>query len=63
MTNQQIAQLARENGYSAKVNRGHVIISLKNRKPSQMEIGSELDIPSGLIRNHRNGVSIYGSDS
>ena len=63
MTNQQITELARDKGYSAEVKSGRVDISLKNRKPSQMEISRELDIPSGLIHSHPQGVVIYGSDS
>ena len=62
MTNQQIAQLARENGYRADREGGGIVVWLITRKPSQIEIGRELDIPRGLIHHHPQGVVIYGSE-
>ena len=63
MTNQQIAQLARDKGYHAEINGSRIIISLYLRKVSMMEIESELDIPTEFVWSHAFGVAIYGSDS
>jgi hypothetical protein len=63
MTNQQIAQLARDRGYRADHEYGGIVVWLINRKPSMMEIGRELNISCGLLHNHRAGIVIYGSDS
>ena len=63
MTNSEIAQLARDKGFRANFENGGVVVWLINRKPSQMEVGRKLDIPSGLIHHDPQGALIFGSDS
>ena len=63
MTNEQIKQTAKENGFAAKIEKGRVVISLQLRKISLMEVDAILDIPRNCITSHYAGVAVYGSDS
>lgn len=64
MNHQEIAKLAKDKGFEAKVTVGYagykVFITLKNRKPSRMEVMNELNI-SGTdykVKSVRNGVLV-----
>ena len=71
MTNQQVAELAREKGYGAKVGNGfnfkggvsrRVLIRLQNRGVGLMEV--EAMFPEMAMQKHPTcGVLVYGSDS
>jgi len=63
MTNQQIVTIAKQNGFAAKIEKGRVIISLKVRKISLMEVDAIIDLPRKCITSHYAGVAVYGSDS
>ena len=72
MTNQQIAIQAMTMGYGAKIENGRwdsgwttkrVIVWLRNRKVSVMEVVNELALPRSIVYAHYDSVAIYGSDS
>ena len=60
MTNQQIAELAKDKGYKAELSGSAIFISLDNRRVSMMEIENELDIPREVMAIGFGGILVYG---